>query len=335
MIADRDAGGRLIRRAPDRDDAAALAVGDGVLHQVVEHAGQFLRVGRNGQGVGHIQLHGVAVRLKLRMELLDHLHHEQAHIHRADLQRHVRQIEPGDVEELVDQRVQALGLVQRGMRVSASLLLRHVPRLVQQTQIADYRGHRRADVMREIHDQIVFALFGHPRLERAAVQSPTRLAERDRHIVQLVGQFRHAPVIRQQLGNPIGQRREDPHHIRPDDEQVAEDEHQHEHQHSHRRCQIAHALDDIYRGFPIHVPHIGQPGGDRIGVPHQPQQQHGRQPQPQSAQHAQGQDEGEPAAGTPPSAAARLGCMGNWRTLAGRGFSSRRRAGSQRPRRCG
>ena len=197
MIADRDAGGRLVRRALDRDDAAALAVGDGVLHQIVEHAGQFLRVGRNGQGVGHIQLHGVAVRLKLRMELLDHLHHEQAHIHRADLQRHVRQIEPGDVEELVDQRVQALGLIQRDMRVPASLLLRHVPRLVQQTQIADYRGHRRADVMREIHDQIVFALFGHPRLERAAVQSPTRLAERDRHIVQLVGQFRHAPVIRQ------------------------------------------------------------------------------------------------------------------------------------------
>ena len=141
---------------PQENRGPRGAVRYGVLQQVVEHPGQLPGVALHGQILGDIQLYGVAVGLEQGIELVGELHQQIAHIHRLLFQGELLEVIPGDVEKLVDESLQPLGLVQGDVGVLFPLLPGHIRYLVQQAQVADDRGQGRFQVVGQVGNQVVF-----------------------------------------------------------------------------------------------------------------------------------------------------------------------------------
>ena len=83
----------------------------------------------------------------------------------------------GDLEELIDEPFQPVGLFQRNVGEPGALRFRQSLSLVQQAEIADHAGQRRFDVVSQIDDQIVLALFCGLSLLGALVQLGLHLGE--------------------------------------------------------------------------------------------------------------------------------------------------------------
>ena len=68
------------------------------------------------------------------------------------------EIETRDVEKLLDERVEPMGLVERHARKACTLLKRQIGSFLQERKIAHHAGERRAQIMRQVRNQVIFAM---------------------------------------------------------------------------------------------------------------------------------------------------------------------------------
>ena len=68
------------------------------------------------------------------------------------------EIKARDVEELLDERIEPVGLVDCHARKTRALLKRQIGGLLQERKVAHHAGERRAQVVRQVRHQVIFAV---------------------------------------------------------------------------------------------------------------------------------------------------------------------------------
>ena len=149
---------------PDLHGRPLVAVGDRVAQQVAEDARETGGVGREHERLAgivdraHAPLHRharhVAVGGKRRVELVGELDEKTREVHRGKLELYVREAVARDVEELVDQALEPARLVERDAGVAGALRLGQVGHLVEQREVADHRGERSLEVVRQVGHEV-------------------------------------------------------------------------------------------------------------------------------------------------------------------------------------
>ena len=132
----------------------------GVAQQVVEYAGHLVGVAAVFQPGRQVGTAGQALLGQHGAKLADHLLHHAGKVGGPAVQFNVGKIEPRDVEKFVDEILQPFGFVQRDAGVPRPHLWRDLRLIPQKRQIADHTGQRRFQVVRQVDDQVVFALLG-------------------------------------------------------------------------------------------------------------------------------------------------------------------------------
>ena len=177
---------------------ALVAVRDGVLHYVVEHARHLVAIDEHDQAGRGLDLDVLALLGEGGIELVGDLRQQERQVDVAAREHDVVEVEAGDVEELLDERIQAMRLVQGDAGKTGALLGGKVGRLLQQRQVAHHTGERGLEVVGEVGDEVVLAAglvaqgVGHLALAAAhAVDGALHLEERPvevRHVLGMVDQ---------------------------------------------------------------------------------------------------------------------------------------------------
>ncbi len=105
-------------------------------------------------------------RRKFAGELLEHA----AQIDLFPVQSQRRQVKARNVKKFVDKLLQTLRFPERDVRVAAAKLLRDLRLIAEQREIPDHAGQRRLQVVCQIHDQVILALFGKLRVTLSLLQ---------------------------------------------------------------------------------------------------------------------------------------------------------------------
>ena len=142
----------------NRDGRSFVAIGDGVFHDVVEHASHLVAIYEHRQVLTHINLDILVLLVENGIELIGHLRQQQSQVNVAAREHNIVEVKARDIKELLNKRVEPVRLVERHARKVCALLNRQVGRLLQQREVAHHAGKRRAQVMRQVCDQIVLAV---------------------------------------------------------------------------------------------------------------------------------------------------------------------------------
>ena len=118
----------------DSNRGPIVAVGDRVLHHVVEHARHLIAVDKRHEPLGDVHDGALALIGELGIELLRDLAEHEPEIDVAARQDDVMEVEARDVEELLDKAVEAVRLLQGHAREAHPLLLGKIGGLVQQRE---------------------------------------------------------------------------------------------------------------------------------------------------------------------------------------------------------
>src|ERR1043166_3390594 len=136
-------------------DLAALGVLDRVVEEVREHLHQAHAIGEHRHRLGplpHEREPGASGRVA-------HLHHllggERAKVERLASQHHVRPLELGEREEIVDECLEPHGLVAHHAHERLAVLGVVEPALEQRLGVAAQRGERRAELVRHVRHEIL------------------------------------------------------------------------------------------------------------------------------------------------------------------------------------
>ena len=142
----------------DRNGRAFVTIGDGIFHDVVKHAGHLVAIHKYRQVLVHINLCFLMLFVENGVELIGDLRQQQAQVDVAAREHNIGEIKACNVEELLDKRVEPVRLVKRHARKVRALLDWQLGGLLQQGKVADHAGERRAQVMRQVCDQVVLAM---------------------------------------------------------------------------------------------------------------------------------------------------------------------------------
>ena len=97
--------------------------------------------------------------LEHRIKLFGNLTDHHFKINTVSLQRDIVNIESGDFEKFVDKLFKPVRLFKRNSRILCPLCKRNFRAFVKQRQIADNACQRRLQIVRQIHDKVVFSRF--------------------------------------------------------------------------------------------------------------------------------------------------------------------------------
>ena len=189
LIAHRDRRPTLVLPGANLDGGVQIAVADRVAQQVVEHPRQLVGIADQMDFIPHIDRHRQLLFFQQRIKLLHQLLQHHPQVNAVVVQLDGLQIKASDIEEFVDQLLQPVRFVQRDGGILGALLHRQVGRFLQQAQIADHRSERCFQIVRQIHHQVVFALFRLPRRLLIIINGILQVAQRHFGRFYLVGEF--------------------------------------------------------------------------------------------------------------------------------------------------
>ena len=95
-------------------------------------------------------------------ELTDDLLQHPGQVGGAAVQFDVRKVKAGNIKKFVDQIFQPFGFVQRNASITGTQFRRNLGLITKEGQVSDDAGQRCFQVVGQVDDQIVFALFGFP-----------------------------------------------------------------------------------------------------------------------------------------------------------------------------
>ena len=128
----------------NRDSRALIAIGDGVFHDVVKHAGHLIAIHEHRQVLANINLGFLMLLVEDGIELVSHLSQQQPQINIAAREHDIVEVKARDIEELFDECIEPVRLVERHARKVRTLLNRQLRSLLQQRKIAHHTGKRGA-----------------------------------------------------------------------------------------------------------------------------------------------------------------------------------------------
>jgi len=106
----------------------------------------------------HINLCFLMLFVENGIELIGDLRQQQAQVDVAARKHNIVEIKACNVEELLDKCVEPMCLVKRHARKVRALLDWQLGGLLQQGEVAHHAGERRAQVMRQVCDQVILAM---------------------------------------------------------------------------------------------------------------------------------------------------------------------------------
>ena len=139
---------------------------DGVTHQVEQHLPQpgFIQHHGRRHFLANAHFQGNTLLGGAQIEDVADIAQQPAHRHRAKVQSHLAGLNPGQVQDVVNQHQQAAAAGTDGVEVVTLLGVGN--RVIQQVTVADHRVHRRPDFMGHIGQEFAFGAacgFGLPR----------------------------------------------------------------------------------------------------------------------------------------------------------------------------
>ena len=145
----------VVRRQPHADAPTLGGELHGVGYEVVEHLSQSVAVaghGRQGLGGGGQR---ELLRLRPRARSLDRLRGQSREVDVADLQREASGLHMSDEQEVADEAQQAARIAVDDAEKAAVVGAQRVGVLEHELEVADDRGQRRAQLMRDQREELV------------------------------------------------------------------------------------------------------------------------------------------------------------------------------------